>query len=294
MIKPWSTFHQKKYVQLYNYLVTNNFKPNKDTYMTDMKRKLASIIEKNDKYGQSNKMHLYFTIARFLFNINNNDKNIKFYQQLGYDLKQAIDKQTGKNELDDKEKENYREYSYFKNILMTLTEPQTIREHYKQLFLACQILHPPIRTSFFTTASLLDKLADNNTEDNFVYINRRGKGSVDFIINQDKASNYKTYKKNKQLNIIKVEDPVLIKMLIDSFKQYPRTYLFENMQTNQAYNDNALLKMLREITKLPNITNQIMRSIYVIHGHIKTVKRMKQKTAKQMRHSVSTAIILIF
>ena len=52
-------------------------------------------------------------------------------------------------------------------------------------------------------------------------------------------------------------------MLIDSFKKYPRTYLFENMQTNQAYNDNALLKMLREITKLPNITNQIMRSIYV-------------------------------
>ena len=65
MKKPWSDFHQRKYVQLYNYLVKNNFKPNKDTYMTDMKRKLASINEKNDKYGQSNKMHLYFTIARF-------------------------------------------------------------------------------------------------------------------------------------------------------------------------------------------------------------------------------------
>ena len=123
MIKPWSEFHVKKYQQLYNYLVKNNFKPNKDTYMTDMKRKLASIIEKNSKYGQSNKMHLYFTIARFLFNINNNDKNIKFYQQLGYDLKQAIDKQTGKNELDPKELLNYREYSYFKNILDTLGEP---------------------------------------------------------------------------------------------------------------------------------------------------------------------------
>ena len=69
MMKPWSTFHQKKYVQLCNYLVKNNLKPNKDTYMTDMKRQLASIIEKNDKYGQSNKMHLYFTIARFLLTL---------------------------------------------------------------------------------------------------------------------------------------------------------------------------------------------------------------------------------
>ena len=103
MIKPWSTFHQKKYVQLYTYLVKNNYKPNKDTYIIDMKRQLAPIIEKNDKWGQSCQMHLDFTIARFLYNHNNNDKNIKFYQQLGYDLKQAIDKQTGKNELDPKE-----------------------------------------------------------------------------------------------------------------------------------------------------------------------------------------------
>ena len=229
--------------------------------------------------------------ARFLFNINNNDKNIKFYQQLGYDLKQAIDRTTSQNELDDKEKENYREYDYFKNILdNTPTDAPTIREHYKKLFLACQILHPPIRTSFFTTASLLDKLADNNHENNFVYINRRGKGTVDFIINDDKASNYKTYKKNKQLNVIKVEDPVLVKMIIDSFKTYPRTYLFENMQTNEPYGDNALLKLLREITKLPNITNQIMRSIYItwFYKHNQTYEQ-KDKLAKQMRHSVNTA-----
>ena len=206
-----------------------------------MKRQLAPIIQKNNKWGQSNKMHLYFTIARFLFNLNKNDKNIKFCQQLGFDLKQAIDKKTSQNDFDDKEKENYREYDYFKNILDNApTESPTIREHYKILFLACQILHPPIRTSFFTTASLLDKLADNDHENNFVYINRRGKGSVDFIINGDKASNYKTYKKNKQLNIIKVEDPVLVKMIIDSFKTYPRTYLFENMQTNEPYGDNSL------------------------------------------------------
>ena len=291
MKKPWSDFHQRKYVQLYNYLVKNNYKPNKDTYISDMKRKLATIIEKNDKWGQSCKMHMDFTIARFLFNINNNDKNIKFYQQLGFNLKQAIDKKTSQNELDDKEKENYREYDYFKNILDNMpTDAPTIREHYKKLFLACQILHPPIRTSFFTTASLLDKLADNNNENNFVYINRRGKGTVDFIINDDKASNYKTYKKNKHLNVIKVEDPVLVKMIIDSFKTYPRTYLFENMQTNEPYGDNALLKILREITKLPNITNQIMRSIYItwFYKHNQTYEQ-KDKLAKQMRHSVNTA-----
>ena len=45
--------------------------------------------------------------------------------------------------------------------------------------------------------------------------------------NNDKVSKTKTYSMNKQLNIIKIEDNKLIKLINDSYQKFPRTYLFE-------------------------------------------------------------------
>ncbi len=50
-----------------------------------------------------------------------------------------------------------------------------------------------------------------------MYINRRGKDALDFMINEDKASNYSLQKKQKKQNIIKIDSAELIKMIIDSF-----------------------------------------------------------------------------
>ena len=66
------------------------------------------------------------------------------------------------NELDDKEKENYKEYEYFINILKTSQAGPTINEHYEYLLLSLLVLQPPLRTSFYNTAYLLETLDRNN------------------------------------------------------------------------------------------------------------------------------------
>ena len=72
-----------------------------------------------------------------------------------------------------------------------------------------------------------------------------------YIVNNDKSSNYKVFKKNPELSFIKIESQELADFNIDSFTRYPRTFLFENPQTEESLEDNALLKKLR--TKLPAI-----------------------------------------
>ena len=168
--KPWSDFHTRKYRQLYNYMDKNYDGIDQDTFMNDEKRKLVDIIEKNPKWGDSNKMALFFTIARWLFNNNNEERYVKIYSQKGYELQMKIKKITEDNTLDEKEMENFRDYEYFENILKNKEVGTTLREHYQHLLLACLILQPPLRTGFYTTARLLEKANDDNKEDNFVNI----------------------------------------------------------------------------------------------------------------------------
>ena len=112
------------------------------------KRELMSIIEKNEKWGDSSKEGLLFMIARYLFNKKNNDRYVKIYSQKGYDYMKSNSKKESNNELDEKEKVNYRDYEYFKNILDNHHAPTTLNAHYKYLLLSMLVLQPPLRTNF--------------------------------------------------------------------------------------------------------------------------------------------------
>ena len=61
--KPWSDFHNAKYMQLKNYLLKTDPSLNPDTFIDDKKQQLVEIIEANPKWGESNTMGLFFTIA---------------------------------------------------------------------------------------------------------------------------------------------------------------------------------------------------------------------------------------
>ena len=100
----------------------------------------------------------------------------------------------------------------------------------------------------------------NNGSDNYILINKKKK-EVTYIVNDDKASNYKVYKKKPELSFIKIESQKLADFIIDSLSRYPRKFLFENPDTEQSLEDNAILKKLRDITKLPAINFQIMCSV---------------------------------
>jgi hypothetical protein len=288
--KNWTDFHIRKQTQLYNYLAKTDKKLNLDTFIDVKKRDLHKIIESNSKWGDSNRMAFYYMISRFLDIKNKNDKYVKIYAQHGYDYQQKIEQNTGKNQLDGKEIENYREYGYFKNILDNTPPDDSLKKNYEKLILSLMVLQPPLRTSFYRTAIFITKIKDNNGTDNFVHINKRGTKNVTFIVNNDKASNYKMFQKNPELSFIKIESQELIDFIIDSYTRYPRKYLFENLQTKESLEDNAILKKLRDITKLPAINFQMMRSIYITwyHKNYRT-HNDKKKLSLMMRHSVETA-----
>ena len=148
-------FHIRKQTQLFNYLIKTFKNLDIDTFINVKKKDLFKIIEANTKWGESNRMHFYFMISRFLDINHKNDKFIKVFAQHGHDLQVKIENEAGENKLDAKELENYRDYDYFKKILYNIPdETDTLKRNYERLLLSLLILQPPLRTSFYRTSTL--------------------------------------------------------------------------------------------------------------------------------------------
>jgi hypothetical protein len=285
--RPWNKIHIDRFNWLYNYMEANYENINKDDFIDINKRFLIEFIEENKSWSDSSKESFYFMIARYLYNKNNNDRYSKIYSEKGFELMQKTKLITEKNELDDKEKENYREYDYFINILETLPEPSNLKDHYKKLLLSLLILQPPLRTSYYNTAKLLSTVKDNDKKTNYIYLNRRGKPKAYYIVNKDKASNYKIYSMDKTLNKIELS-PELSLIINNSFIKYPRKYLFE--LDDKPVSDTTLLNWLRKITKIDKINFDMMRSVYItwFYKNNKTFGA-RETLSRQMRHSQPTA-----
>ena len=291
--KVWTADNQLKYTTLFNYM-TKKYGVDKvveDTFINDYKRSLMKEIQDNTKWGASAKENFYFMIKKWLARRDKSDRYVNIYGKKAFELLTENKKNIAENKLDDKEQENYRDYSYFENILNNKDKfGNNIKEHYQYLLLACLIWQPPLRTDFYRSATLLKKLDDNDGKHNYVYINKRGKNNVMFIVNKDKASNYRVYKKNKNLSNIVLEDQRLINLIVESFEKYPRKYLFENPKIKDRYNPQTILKYLRNITGLDGVNDQMMRSIYITHFYSKNpTYGQKHALSLEMRHSAETA-----
>ena len=106
----------------------------------------------------------------------------------------------------------------------------------KILLLTLLTYQPPLRTSFYSSAKFILNIDDNDDIRNFLYIDVINNKCF-FIINDDKASNYPTYKNNKKLSIIPIINIKLNDILINSFKNFNRTYLFK-------YNEHPLISVV--------------------------------------------------
>jgi hypothetical protein len=120
---------------------------------------------------------------------------------------------------------------------------------------------------------------DNDKKTNYIYFNRRSKPKAYYIVNKDKASNYKIYSMDKTLNKIELS-PELSFIINNSFIEYPRKYLFE--LDNKPVSDTTLLNWLRKITKIDMINFDMMRSVYItwlykIIKHLEHVKLYPDK-----------------
>ena len=285
MSKNFTNQHEKLYDSLYNNLILNKIytEINKTDYILIKQRYLMSYIENNKRWSLSTKKAYLFMVARWL-HLHNSPKYSKRYSQAGFNLKQNIEKHESKNLLDINEKENMRDYSYFTTLLnIDYKLISDYNKHLEYLLLSLLVYQPPLRTSFYSTCKIIHSSKNNDKINNFILI----KTSIKYIINNDKASNFKHFD-NKILSKINIEDTKLIELLRYSIMKYPRIFLFERNSIKMS--DQQLLMLLRKITNIERININMMRSIYVTEHYKKNINHLnKTELADRMRHSVNTA-----
>lgn len=289
-LKPWTEQHKKKYIWLYNYIKTLKEGVNENDYINVYKTSLINLIEDNDLWSDVSKETLLFMISRYLHNLGDN-KYSKIYQLKALEYLKKNQEKEGENELDDKEKLYYRDHQYFLDIINSVENVNDLSyiEHLKFLILNLSVIQPPLRTSFYTSCRFIRSKKEDDGINNFIFISKRGKVKIEFIVNNDKASNYKAYNIDKNLTVIKVENEDLINLINNSLIKYPRKYLLEFNEL--PISQGTYLSYLRQITKVSGITQDIMRSSYITWFYKNHHKlNEKEKLSKMMRHSVQTAM----
>ena len=286
----WSNAHEARYNALFNYF-KNILQLNitREDYIEKMnKREIFKYIMENPKWTDGTKESYLLMVARKL-NILKNHRQAKQFSEQGFEFMKSRGDAEGNNQLDERETESWRPHQYFIDILNNVHQQGSISisQHLKILLLTILTYQPPLRTSFYTTALILRSKEDNDKKHNYVYINRRGSSKVQYIVNKDKASNYKQYTMHKNLSFIDVEGEAK-KAISESEQNFPRNFLFEI--NNEPISESTLLRWLREITGVPKITIDIMRSSYITwfyetHPHFND----REKLGKVMRHSQKTA-----
>ena len=285
-IKPWTDKHINRYIWLFNYLKQTKPQINYDNYIDDNKNILMDIIEKNDKWHDGSKEQILFMVGRYLELKHDTDSEI--FKNKGYYYMLKIKEKEADNIMDAKEAENYKDKQYYINIIKSINynNINTIKEHLKFLLLNLLIYQPPLRTSFYLTAKFIFKESDNDMLNNFILILP---DEIYYIINKDKASNYKSYKGNVNLSKIKINDSNLKLLIRDSVQQYPRTYLFE--VNKNVISDSTIVRYLREITQNKGVTFNNIRMMYIstLYNTKGTTIKQKKALAGQMRHSTNIA-----
>lgn len=286
----WSKAHQQRYDAIYSYLKnTLQLDINKVDYVEKINsRYLFKYIIENPKWADSTKENYLFAIARKL-NILKKKRHAKWFSEQAHNLQVKRAEAEGQGGLDLKEQLNWRPHQYFVDLIDTLKQEANISQtqHLKILLLTLLTYQPPLRTSFYTTALLIREKKANDKQHNYIYITKKGKSKVQYIVNKDKATNYKLYNMNKNLSFIDVEGEAK-KALLESYSNYPRNFLLEINEN--PITDSTLLRWLREITGVEGITVDIMRSSYITwyyetHPHYND----RDKLSKVMRHSQKTA-----
>ena len=263
----------------------------KEDFMYKYNKKLLGVISQNTKWSDGSKQRAYFTVAKWL-SINHPDlKIIDTYRERGFALKEQREAEEGENVLDAKEIENMKPRSYFLEILNKINpnEIKTRVEHMKYLLLSLLVKQPPVRTSYYSSAQIVKNQSAIKNDQNYIWLRRSGaKNKVDYVINVDKVSGARAFSDYGDA-FIEVSDPELIQLIYDSHKKYPRKYLIEETK-NKSVSDPTILKWLRDITGVKQLTVDMMRSSYITDFYEKNKTFGKRKElAGKMRHSVMTA-----
>ena len=287
--KPWTKVHINAHRNLFNKWKTANpdTQDTQDNYIYNNKRQLYSFV-KNLGLSPSSNKGFYFMIVRWLEINKPDDRYIKMFQQHGYNIGTEIKQLEEEGNQTQREIESYRGLDDLKNMLH-LAKEEGREDTNEYLLLACVVLQPTLRGSFYSNLKIISQASQDDGLNNSVFINRRTRKCY-FIVNNDKVSKSYEYSNGKNSKI-EIEDKELKTLIINSVDSNPRTYLFENPQTDKTYSYSALLQMLHRITGIDGISFNMLRSSHVnnLHNRPGANLEAKKKLTKQMRHSMDAA-----
>lgn len=285
----WTKNDEARYSMLYTYLKTKLDNLDEFTFIEDKKRGIMSHIENNENWKNTTKEAILFMVAKYL-KLSNYLKYSKMYSEKGYQYLTQNREKENENQQDTKEIENYRSHEFLLNVIANIKPEQiaTKKGNLQFLLLNMLVLQPPVRTNYYITSKFIFTEKENDKINNFIWITKRGKLKINYIINDDKVSKTKVYNMNKKLSIINIEDDKLIKLINDSYNKYPREYLLEI--DGKPITNATFLDWLRKITDVKLINNDIMRSSYInwFYDNNKTMAK-RERLSHQMRHSVATS-----
>ena len=288
--KIWNDNHQKLYKRLYTKLKDTYPNIQEENYIKTLsKTSIKNFINKLD-LSNSSKESFFFMVARYMDINLPEHTTISTFKQSGYNLKVKREKQDKNNELDEKEKKNFKEYDYYKQILDNIKydDIKDKKSHYEYLLLSLLVLHPPLRSGVYVSSIIQEKGKINDIDNYLILTNIKGLKGAYFYINNDKVSNTKSYSSDIIKNSIQVENKQLINILIDSYNKYPRKYLFEN--NGKPITQETLLRYLRNITKIEQVNIDMMRSMYITYEYNKGISyNQKEQLSLKMRNSVETS-----
>ena len=114
--------------------------------------------------------------------------------------------------------------SYFLEILNKINpnEIKTRVEHMKYLLLSLLVKQPPVRTSYYSSAQIVNNQSAIKNDQNYKWRRRSGdKKKVDYVINVDKVSGARAFSDYGDA-FIEVSEPELIQLIYDRHKKYPQ------------------------------------------------------------------------
>jgi hypothetical protein len=279
--KPWSTQHDKLYTRLYNLYIKAGHNADKENYIITERRDLLGFID-NLQQSNSSKKALMFMVGRYLEL--HNDRYYEIYLKRGSELMKEVNEEEQNNQQTEREILNYKPLNYYLNLLNEIEN----KSSYQYMLLAMLTLQPPVRSSFYNSAYFIFKKEEDDKENNFIYYNNSTK-KMFYIVNNDKVKNTKQYANNKN-TYIEIENTQLKDIILKSYVDSPRDYVFEN-ENGDAYTYETLLRWLRAITRLPGVSINMFRSAHVneLYHKSSTTTNDKKKLALQMRHSMGAA-----
>ena len=284
----WSNVHVNLYRRLFNHLerlypeVNRNF----EDHINLEKRKLCRVIKEELNLGLSSQKELLFMCARWLALHKPNDRYITIFRSAGHHISKDIRQEEAQNRQNEQEQANYEPIEFFEQILDELNNEYEVISK-KHLLLAMTVYQPTMRPSFYSSAQIITKKSEDNGVNNYIRFDRRTR-KIYYIVNHDKVSKDKMYS-NKKNNIIEIEDIRLRNMMWDSYNRHPeRVFFFQKDGEETGYNYSTFRTWLRDITNIPGLTFNNLRSAHVNHVYNNPSSTLADKwhLAYQLRHSV--------